>query len=262
MRQTIFIAAATIREHSRRKLIAFFVIFSVVATGAIVYLAQNESAKKILTVSGPGGAQVIAGFLSLFALLAALATSMGNVGGPVASGEAQAVLARPVSRAQYVVGRFLAGAGVTTVLCALMFIEMQLIQVVAGGSPSSKLWGFWGATAFNLWILSAIATLLSAIVSTPIIVAVITYLANVAIGAGALLKRFSDLGFIKGSLALIGRTLWYITPKFLTPPSLAGGRGLGTRLTVDNSAGLTVWACAWLAGLVAAAILLVYRKDL
>lgn len=279
MNQILVIASSTLREHSRRKILAFFGIFSVILTGGLIWLVKTPALRDAFQTGGNEAARLGVGLrvvltgssvFSLFALIATLATSMGNVGRPFSNGEALTILARPLSRAQYVLGRFAAGGAVVVAFCVLLALQLQLVVAIAGGGrfASGILWGHWAATAFNLVMVSAIATFFSALVSTPALVAVIAYFMNQVIAVSGLLYRLAKEGVVDGTVAQFFRLLWFITPKYLVSRLagvLQGGPGVAEGRQADiygtNSVGLVLWAVAWLAALLALTILRAGRKD-
>lgn len=262
MNAVLTIASASLLEHSRRKLIAFFVLVSIAVTGVLLYLTRTEAGEIFF---GPDnrGTLLSLGFMQFFALLATLAVSMGNIGRPFASGEALTVLARALARWQYALGRLLGSLAVVAGMCALMALELQIVQVAAGRSDPGLLWAHWAITAFNLAVVAAVTTLLSALISTPILVAIIGYFANSAIGGVRFARALVRQAHLTGLVPKMIDLLWYITPKFLNSPLER------RQLTADiervlgggNSPGLAVWAVAYLAGLVALTLVLASRKD-
>lgn len=265
MTPALVIVRATVREHSRRKLIAFFSIISVLITVALIFFAANSQFDDFFSPS-TGGIQVVAGFLGTFALIAAIATSMGNVGRPFNSGEALLILSRPVSRAQYVIGRFAGGLVVTAALCLLLALETQIVQSIAG-QPAGILWEHWGVTVFNLTIVSAVTNLLSVFVATPIIAAVIAYLANQVFGVAEFLHRLTKAGILKGGFAVASNIFWIVTPKFLNSPFTEGqgqvvidGREIS--MAGANSAGQIAWSLGWFGGLLALSLYFATRRDI
>lgn len=264
MNLVLVVAASTIREHSRRKLLAFFTIISALITAGLLYFATSASTEDFFEAATGGARFIAAGFFGTFALIAAIATSMGNVGRPFRSGEALLVLARPVSRAQYVLGRFIAGVAVTWMLVALFAAEIQIVELVGPGKSSGLLLEHWGVTALNLSIVSGVATLLSVFISTPIVAAILAYLINQVIGVAEFLYRLVEADILRGGFATAVRIFWVVTPKFLYSP-LAGGRVVidgGEIQLSGNSFLLVLWAVAWLAGLLAVAIVAATRQDI
>ncbi|MCA1839710.1 MAG: hypothetical protein ABR507_04170 [Actinomycetota bacterium] len=272
MKAIAVIAGYTLCEHSRRKLIAFFAIASLVLTLALGYLVLRNSDTG--GVFGAGGLLVNAGVTSvfqLFILLAALAVSMGNIGAPFANGEAQVVLARPVSRAQYALGRLSASWLIVIALAVLMLLETEAVRVAGHVGWSSGYVAHWASSAFNAMVVTTITTILSIYFSTPVIAAVLGYVAQTIAGGVGLLEGLARAGIIKGFLATSVRVTWYVFPKFLNSPltvkGAAGASRAGAGLTealstLTNSPGLIAWAFAYLVGLVLLTLFLVSKREI
>jgi hypothetical protein len=266
------IMSASVREHSRRKLIFFFAGLSVAVTVILIAVTRDASAEAVFGPQSGLGNFVALGVLQLFALTATLAVSMGNIGQPFANGEALGVLVRPVARWQYVAGRFLGSTAVIAGLCLLMAIETQVVQLVATGDLSGTIWGHWGITTFNLIVVAAVTTLVSVFASVPILAAVAGFFANQITEAAEGFYNLTRSEQIGGTLAKILKLAWYVTPKYLTSPmeeaqatALIGEGGLPadvSAIVLPNSVGLTLWALAWLVAILALTVYLTGRKEL
>ncbi|MGH2773033.1 MAG: ABC transporter permease [Actinomycetota bacterium] len=266
MNQVLTIAAASVREHSRRKLIMFFVGASLILAAGLAYftLRQGEGSPLALPVNLTANR-----FMGFLALIAALAVSMGNIGRPFADGEAAMLLARPVARWQYAAGRLLASVLVVGGLCALMVVELQAVRLLDGSGISSGLWGYWAVQWFNLTLIVSIATLLSVVIGNPVIVAVCTYFIDQLMSGISFLYRSAELGRIAGEASGVIKFLWYVTPKQLSSALFLRELGAGSaearqvmEALVGNTATMALWATAYLAGIIALTMALVARKEL
>lgn len=267
MKQVLNIAGASIREHSRRKLILVFVAITLIITVLqIVFLLQSETARSL---GGAFSAFVSAGVFARLAYVAALAVSMGNIGRPFSDGEASLVLARPVARWQYVLGRLAASAGLVAALCLIMAVETQAVRLFDGRQMSAAMWRYWGIQTYNLTVLSALTTLVSAFTASPVVAAVIAFAVDRFAAAIDVLVRLSEVGRLEGGLASGLRIAWWITPKNLKMPlaSVAGdlaGEGSvppGLLPWMENSAGLVAWSLSYLVLMVLVTIIGVRRKE-
>lgn len=272
------IAKSAIKEHSRRKLILIAVVVSLLTMAVLLYFAVTGDQTDVLfgpPTRGASGATIASfaslGFLGLFALFIALAVSMSNVGQPFSSGEATLVLARPVARWQYALGRLAASVAIVIGFCALLAVEMQIVSIVGGSRMSGDLWQHWGAEAFNLSVVAAITTLLSTFVSIPIVVAVISFFVNQVVGGLTFLHGGVRADVIKGFVATVVEALWYVTPKYIqsglsrrgsTVSTVEGSSADEIVRAFNNSTGMTIWAVAYLMGIVVVIVLLVKRKEI
>ncbi|MBW3588186.1 MAG: hypothetical protein KY429_02070 [Actinobacteria bacterium] len=261
LRPILVVSGFTLLQHSRRKLIAFFLIGSAVITAGGIALEAIQSEAEMIFGPLPL-AGIVQGFLSFFATIAVLTVSMGNFNQSFKEGEATIVLSRPVGRWQYTLGRLLASVGIAAGLCIIFAAEVQIVQIVAKSSDPGLLWAQWGVAIFNFSVLVAIASLLSAVIPVPILVAIVGYFAQLIIGGLMAGHRAIEAGGLSGWFSKVLEALYYITPKFLNAPvdpatvpaemrSFFGG----------NSAGVVIWAVAYLAAMVLATIFLVNRKE-
>lgn len=141
------IARWTVKEAVRRRLLLGLVLLSAVFIGlfglgfALLYHKARASsgadafvgtaAANVLAVLGLYAVQFLAAFLALF-------LSVGAISADIDSGMLHAVLARPISRASYLLGRWLAFAGLLVVYVLGMAGALLLIaRVVAGYQPVS-----------------------------------------------------------------------------------------------------------------------------
>lgn len=263
MRIPLIIAGASVLEHRRRKLILVFSVISLLATGLLIYLTRQASAEAVFGPEASIGQFITLGFLQFFALIAALAVSMGNIGQPFANGEALTILVRPVARWQFVLGRYLGSLAAIAGLCLLMALESQLVQFIAVQKFSTDLWWHWAVTSFNLSVVAAMTTLASAFFSVPAVAAILGFVGNQIVGAGRVVHAIQQSGEVP-AFDTFFKAIWYLTPKYLISPleRFQGQQEGVMDLLMDNSLGLAAWATAWLIGLVALTAILTGRKKL
>ena len=260
-RQILIVSGFTLLQHSRRKLIAFFLIGSAVITLGGIALEAADAEIQVLFGPFPLH-QIIQGFLSFFATLAVLTVSMGNFNQSFKEGEATIVLSRPVARWQYTLGRLLASAAIAAGLCIIFAAEVQIVQIVAKSSAPGLLWAQWGIAIFNFAVLIAITSLLSAVIPVPILVAIVAYFAQLIIAGVMGAHRAIEAGGLSGWFSKVLEAIYYVTPKFLDAPVDPATVPAEMRsFFADNSAGLVIWAVAYLGAMVLATIFLVNRKE-
>ena len=262
LRPILIVSGFTLLQHSRRKLIAFFLIGSAVITlGGIALEAIQSEAEMIFGPLPLAG--IVQGFLSLFATVAVLAVSMGNFNQSFKEGEATIVLSRPVARWQYTLGRLLASVGIAAGLCIIFAAEVQIVQIVAKSSDPGLLWAQWGIAIFNFTVVVAITSLLSAVIPVPVLVAILAYIAQSIIAGLMAGHRAIEAGGLSGWFSKVIEALYYITPKFLDAPVDPATVPAEMRASFfgENSTGVVIWAVAYLAAMVLATIFLVNRKE-
>lgn len=263
MSTAVVIARASLAEHTRRRLVFFFFTASVLLTAPLVYLVRSRQMDQFLET--PRGLAVVAslGVLQILALIATLATSMGNIGRPFASGEVLTILARPVARWQYALGRLLGSAAASVGFCFVLAVETTVVQLIAGGDLTGVLWGHWGTFAFNMVVVATIATVVSTLVSNATLVAVTTFFAYQTLQALSAVHPLVASGRVHGSIARWFEIAWIATPKLLASPltsSLTEGQSVAPAL-LQNSPGLVAAAVAWVVALAGLAMWLTSRKE-
>lgn len=265
MRPILTVAAFTLLEHSRRRLIFFFTIVSAIVTAIGIYLAlSDDQAGRAFFGSPTFIAQFLSqSFFGLFSVVAAIAVSMSNFNQPFSSGQVLSVLARPISRWHYAIGRTLASVGLVIGLCVLFAAELQIIQIAAKSAKPGLLWAQWGISAFNLSVIVALASFFSVFLNAGILVVVITFLLQAATRPLELAHTAIQGGELKGLFAWLLEFLYYVTPKSIEPPIDRNllPPGAAEQLPSADSMGMVIWAVAYFLGLIALTIFLVNRKE-
>lgn len=266
MSALLTIARSAVREHSRRKLIAVLVGLSLVTSAVVAWLGRGGQAGAIFGQDTNLGAVAALGVLQLVALVAALAVSMGNIGQPFESGQALMILARPVARWQFALGRYAASVVVLTGLCLLMALETQAVQLIAGGKADSDLWLHWLVVLFNHSVIAAYTTLISAVISLPVVVAIIAFFFHQVIGTILGLQRLVQAQVITGTSVPVIDAIWNLSPKYLVSPLESGqAKALaeqGELVFSTTTPGLVVWASAWLLGFLVLSVVATSRREL
>lgn len=270
MNAVLTIARASVTEHVRRKLVIFFLVLSLLAGGGLIYVALNDD----LSSTVQGAAVGLATVLSLTLLqglvtLAAVAVSMNNIGRPFADGEAMLILARPVARWQYALGRLLASTALVVALCLVIATLLQGVNLIEDRNLGVELWGHWATQAFNLFLLVAIATLMSALFNNPVLAAFVAFFIYASSSIVSTLYLYVHTGRIGGVAGLIIRALWYLTPKTLISP-LALNRledagdlaGASSMLLISSTGARIAWAITYLIVTIGLTFLAVQRKEL
>jgi Cu-processing system permease protein len=142
----LHVASWTLREAIRRKLVVGLLMLSGVYIGLfalgfrLLYAEASKEAAQgdtlldvlaanLLTVLGLYAVQFLAAFLALF-------LSVGSISTEIESGMLHAVLSRPVTRAQYLLGRWLALVGLLVTYVVTMAGALLVIaRAVAGYQP-------------------------------------------------------------------------------------------------------------------------------
>ncbi len=270
MNAVITLARAAITEHVRRKLVLFFVGMALLAGLGLVYVSLNQDLSANLVGAAVGLATVLSvTLLQGMATLAAVAVSMNNIGRPFSDGEAMLVLARPVARWQYALGRLLASIVLVVGLCFLLATLLQGVNLIENRDLGWELWGHWATQAFNLILLASITTLMSALINNPVLAALVSFFIYTSSNAISTLYLYVTTGRVGGVFGAVVTALWYLTPKRLVSPlaleqvqrsgDLAGA---STVLLIESNGLRIAWALAYLAVTIGLTFALVQRKEL
>lgn len=264
MRSTIIIAGSAVVEHSRRKLLLFFFAFSVLITAGLILIAMTTEMQDLLAGTPMG---VLAnGILGTFVTIATLAVSMGNIGDQFASGQALAILARPVARWQFALGRLAGSIAVVVGLCGVIAAELSITAAIAAEGGYADIWETWGITAFNHAVLATITTLFSVGIAQAIVTAILAFIVQSAIGIVESVRVFLKSFGVGGPLAAAADVLYYILPKFMVTPfdrTAARSQPLPGQLEelLVQPWYMWLWASGYLLAMVAVILLLVGRKE-
>lgn len=268
MKAILTIAGASILEHRRRKLIGFFVLITLVIVAGLVYLTLDTDLGANLMNAAVGMATIASvGLLPALMVLAAIAVSMNNVGRPFGDGEAALILARPVARWQFVLGRLLGSIGVIVGLCALMALLATGVGLIDQSGVNPDVLGHWAITAFNLSLLAALVTFMSTLLGNPLIAAFSGYLLYAAATPVSTLYLLVSNGNITGGPSAVITAAWFVTPKkLLSPLRQSGADGpemsalADSALLPGNGARLG-WGLAFIAVVLTLSFLVAGRKE-
>ncbi len=201
MSRTLRIARLTFKEAMSRRLIPAGLVVSIlfVVLFAVAYnFAQERGTQAItgqrsrvlvsvgmasLTLSGLYIVNLLSGFVALF-------LSVGSISADVDSGTLHALLARPMRRSQFLLGRWLAYATIISLYVALMASAMMLIAATVGSYEVPD-----PVRAIGLMIMAALFLLTLAMLGS-------TFLPTLTNGAVAF--TLLALGWLSGIIETLG----------------------------------------------------------
>ena len=279
------IALLTIREAARRRILWVLLaltIISVVVTGwgteRLATLAREDGVAELQIRVGVSQILILVAFMFSF-VLAMTAAFLGApaIASDLESGVALALLARPIRRADYVVGRWL---GLVAVIVAYAvgsgLFEIAVVRVLTGHAPPEP----WIAVAFlaaQAVVLLSIALLLStrlpAIASGAICVVLfgLAWMAGVFAGIGRVFGVDALVAVAQASRWLFPSDgLWRGVIYGLEPPLVvleATRFGAAADANPFYAASpppvaFVVWSAVWVAATLAAAVWSVNRREI
>jgi ABC-type transport system involved in multi-copper enzyme maturation permease subunit len=280
MNATLTVAALTIREAVRRRLLLAFIAITVVIVGLSAWGFDRLSHTHRLTSGEANLAvpQALILFMFMFSFVLALSASAiasPSISSEVESGVLMTIVTRPVRRSDVVIGKWLGLAtllaGYALGVCAL---EFGVVDWVSGFvAPNPVLVGLY------LFAEGALLLTLALFLSTRVPVIAAGVIGVAAFGAGWLAGIVGTLGSALNIAALrtvgqIGRVLlptdglWHAAIYYLQPSSLIaqhvsdGGRQDPFYSQGAPSAAYLVWVACWFLVVLLGAVVSFERREL
>ncbi len=280
MNPTLTIAALTITEAVRRRLLLAFVAISVVIVGLSAWGFDRLSNSHSLT-SGESNLAVpeaLILFMFMFSFILALSASAiasPSISSEVESGVLMTILTRPVRRAEVLLGKWLGLAtllaGYAAGVCAL---EFGVVRLTSGFVPPNPV-----LVGVYLFAEGALLLTLALLLSTRVPVIAAGVIGVAVFGAGWLAGVVGTLGttFNIAALRTVGQVgrfvlptdgLWHAAIYYLQPPSL-----IAQRLAEGNqrdpffaqgapSWAYLLWVACWFLIVLTAAVASFERREL
>jgi ABC-2 type transport system permease protein len=280
------IARLTVAEAARRRILLILLVLTLVSVTLttlgierLVSLARESGTEEFEIQIGVSQVLILVAFMFSF-VLAMTAAFMGApaIAADLDSGVAHAMLARPIRRADLVVGRWLGLAVIVAGYTAASgLLEILAVQAVTGYSPPQALVAVAFLSAQSIILLTlavALSTVIPSIAAGAVCVVVfgLGWMAGVFAGVG----RF----FEAGPLVTVAEATRYLLPSDglwrgavygLEPPIVAivASGGLGRNADANPfyaatppSMAFIVWSVIWVALVLGLAVLALSRRDL
>jgi Cu-processing system permease protein len=279
---TLIVARWTLLEAVRRRLVlaavllsAAFVVLFAVAFSILYGRARSVEDQDGVFLVFAGTLQTVLGLYAVQFLAAflALLLSVGAISSEVESGTLHAVLARPLRRSEYLLGRWLASAGLLAGYVTVMATALLLVaRVVAGYQPVDPV------RAVLLMVLEAVLLLTVGLLGS-------TFLPTLA--NGVVLFSLFGLAWMGGIVEFVGDTvgnqtmvdlavavsllfpsdaIWRAASYYLQPPTFLGVAvsrgGIPFASLTPPTAALLAWALAYPAAALLGALRTFARRDL
>ncbi len=204
MNRVLSVAAVTVREALRRKLQVNLLLFALLllAVSAVVSTLTLGEMHRISSDLGLTAMEAIGSLIAIF-------LGAGAIAGDVERRVLYPIVAKPVTRAEYLLGRYLGLAATLLLNLVVMAATLGAVLVVQEGSARPLDLSFLAAVAaigVQFLVVAAIAVFFSSVTTTTL--AAIFGLAVTA--AGRLSNDLRTLWTGEGST--VGRVLWYLLP--------------------------------------------------
>jgi Cu-processing system permease protein len=296
----LVVARWTVLEARRRRLLLAGVILSVAfvalfAVGfALLYSAQERSLLSVQAqgIAPPGGVDVREELLAISTILVVLGLygvqflaallglflGVASVSPEIDSGALHAVLARPLSRLEYLMGRFLALAGLLTAYVLVMSGSLLVTARIVAGYQPGDVSRVMGLMILQVFILLAVSLLGSTVLPTLANGVVMLALFGLAwlggiIGFIGTIPPGNELMANLGtavSLLLPADAVWrgasfhVLPPSFLVASSFGNGEDVGLPFasTAPIAPAMLAWALAYPVACLTLAVAAFRRRDL
>lgn len=254
MKRIFSIAKNTFRESVRDRILYNLVLFVLLITASAILLGDLTDGHEARTIVNLGLNAML-----LFGAFIAIFVGVGLVSKEIEKKTVYAIFAKPVRRAEFIIGKYLGLCVTLFVNVVIMGAGVTLALLFVGGShliPSA-----WSAIAlifFELTIITSVAILFSSF-STPALSALLTFLVFII---GHLSASLRDLAATLESkaAAYFLEAVYFLLPN-LSLFSYRTEAALGISATSSAIAGALGYALAYVAIVLVIAVLVFTRRD-
>jgi ABC-type transport system involved in multi-copper enzyme maturation permease subunit len=252
----VAISRNTFRESIRDKVLYNLVLFVLLLTAGAIFLGELSASQesKIIIDLGLSAMLLFGAFIAIF-------IGVGLVYKEIERRTVYAIFSKPVSRGEFIVGKYL-GLCITLLVNVIIMgagVSLALIYVKRGWDPlAARIWPAVFLIYVELMILTAVALLFSSF-SSPALSALLTFFVFIIGHFSADLKSLAASMGTRSARAFFG-ALYYLLPNlsnysFITPAS----HGETPRMPVVI--GTVLYALAYNVTLLAASTLIFNKRN-
>jgi ABC-type transport system involved in multi-copper enzyme maturation permease subunit len=266
VRSTVAIALNVFRESVRDKVLYNLVGFALLLIGASYLIGQLTAGQDVKIIKDLGLAAT-----SVFGLFIAIFIGIGLVSKEVERRSIYSLLAKPIGRSQFVIGKYVGLLVTLAVNLAVMAVALYGVLaamewltdptiVLAWERPAvdPRLLEAFALTFVELSLVTAIALFFSTF-STPLLSAALTFGLFVAGRFSADLRHF-DQAVGSGAAAALARALYWVLPN-LAPFDIRSRIVHGEALSAGDLALSTGYGALYIAALLVASAYIFSRRD-
>ena len=256
LRRVVTIARNAFREAVRDRVLYNLVLFVLLLTVGAIFLGELSAAQeaKIIVDLGLGAMLLFGTFIAIF-------VGTGLVYKEIERRTLYAILAKPVGRGEFLVGKYLGLCLTLAVNVAVMGIgvSLALLYVRHGYDPLAlKIWPAVALIYVELLIVVAVALLFSSF-SSPALSALMTFAVFVIGHFSADLKTLAAANGTTAARIFFG-TLFYLLPNLSHYTQITdAGHGLTPPLAAFAAA--VTYACVYVSALLAAGVFIFNRRN-
>ena len=266
MRSTLLVATHVFRDSVRDKVLYSIVAFAVLLMASSFLIGQLTAGQDVKIIKDLGLAA-----MSLFGLFIAIFIGVGLVAREIERRSIYAVLAKPVRRPEFIIGKYLGLVATLVVNLAIMtaayygvLVYMTMVlpaAAFAGGPPAAdpRLLLAVALIGAELALVTALALFWSTFSSSALLSAGLTAGLWVAGQFGSDLRNFDQV-VQSPAAASMARAVYYVLPNFAAFDVKAQ---VVHGLPIDGQyiAVTVLYAMAYIAMLITAAVLIFSRRD-
>jgi ABC-type transport system involved in multi-copper enzyme maturation permease subunit len=266
MPATLLVAVHVFRDSIRDKVLYSIVAFAVLLMGTSFLIGQLTAGQDVKIIKDLGLAA-----MSLFGLFIAIFIGIGLVSREIERRSIYAMLAKPVRRYEFIIGKYVGLVGTLLVNLAVMAVAyyavLAYMTVVLppgafkGGPPAMdpRLLLAMGMIAAELALVTAVALFWSTFSSSALLSAALTAGIWVAGQFGSDLRNFDQVVNSPAAVAA-ARGLYYVLPNFAAF-DIKAQVVHGLPVTAGYFAMTLLYAVTYIAMLITAAVLIFSRRD-
>ena len=212
LRTTVAIARNAFREAVRDRVLYNLVLFVLLLTAGAIFLGELSAGQETKIIIDLGLSAML-----LFGVFIAIFVGVGLVYKEIERRTLYAILAKPIGRGQFLLGKYL-GLCLTLLVNVIIMgvgVSLALIYIRRGWDPLAiRIWPAIMLIYFELMIITAVALLFSTF-SSPALSALLTFFVFVIGNFSADLKSLSSTSN-QVAARLVFRTLYYLLPNLTT----------------------------------------------
>ena len=254
MKIVFAIARNTFRESVRDRILYNLVLFVLLITAAAVFLGELTAGKEARTIVNFGLSAML-----LFGAFIAIFVGVALVSKEIEKRTLYAIFAKPVTRAEFIVGKYLGLCLTLLVNVLVMGVGVSLaLLYVGGGDLAFSAWGAIALIYLELTILTAFAILFSSF-SSPALSALLTFFIFIIGHFSASLRDFAA-NLNSAAAKAFFEFLYYFLPN-LSFFSFITNAANGEAPPAAVLGGAIVYAFVYVCILLAATILIFSRRN-
>lgn len=266
MRQMALVAGAVFRESVRDRVPYSMVVFAVLMIAASYLISQLTAGQDMKIIKDLGLAA-----LATFGLLIAVFIGIGLVSKEVERRSVYALLAKPVTRSQFIAGKYAGLAMTLAVNLSVMTAAFYAMLFYMDQTASAMARASWPAPALDPWLLVAIGLVFAELMlvtalalffstfSSPLLSALLTLGLWVAGHFNSDLRHFENVLDLPG-VSAVALALYYLIPN-LAPFNIKAEVVHGIAVSWSHVGYTLVYAALYITALLAAATAIFRRRD-